>query len=203
MKLKTFRNKFSPSTPIFCDMDPKHEGWNSHSPVFAETINKVKPDSIVEVGSWLGKSAIHMAELMENPNVLCVDVFLGTHELTWNKGKIIDVSSDFDRIYKQFCTNITDANLNDGISPLPMSSSAAAELLTQHKVTADIVYIDAGHLFRDVIADLEDWWPIAEKVVIGDDYHTDWPGVIKAANLFQKSMNIKMEVKDRKFIMWK
>lgn len=39
------------------------QGWSSTDPVFEEIIQQLKPRKIVEVGTWKGGSAIHMAEL--------------------------------------------------------------------------------------------------------------------------------------------
>lgn len=202
MNLQEFRNSYSKSTPIVKGV-PNHFGWNSHSKVFDLVIEKVKPKSIIEVGSWLGQSAIHMAEAMEEPNLLCVDVWLPTHNLTWGNHGAFDVTTGFDSIYSQFCINITDKGLNEYISPLPMTSSSAASALSRLGVTADIVYIDAGHTKRDVYADLEDWWPLVNHALIGDDYSPDWPGVIQAADEFAKENDIVMDVADRKFAFWK
>lgn len=202
MKLKTFRNKYSPGTPVMTGV-PKHQGWNSTSRVFSHVFNKADPDSVIEVGSWLGQSAIHMAGLMNKPDILCVDVWLTTHSLTWDHGLVIDVTKDFSSVYEQFCANITDKGLNDVISPLPMTSTSAAEFLSRLGVSADLIYIDAGHSKRDVYADLQDWWPMVNTVLVGDDYHPDWPGVMEAADQFAKERGLALESEDRKFILWK
>jgi hypothetical protein len=84
-----------------------------------------------------------------------------------------------------------------------MTSSAAAELLKSNHVLVDMVYIDAGHRYRDVLADLQDWYPIVTKVVVGDDYSPVWPGVQDAVKDFTQSMNISYQEQDQKFIIGK
>lgn len=202
MNLKEFRNKYSKRTPVVAGT-PNHFGWNSNSEVFNLIIEEVQPKSIIEVGSWFGQSAIHMAETMEEPNILCVDVWLPTHNLTWGNHDPFDVTVKFDSVYQQFCINITDKDLNDYISPLPMTSTSAAAVLSNLGVAADIIYLDAGHTKRDVYSDLEDWWGLANSALIGDDYSPDWPGVIEAADQFSQEMDIHMEAMDRKFVLWK
>jgi hypothetical protein len=54
-----------------------------------------------------------------------------------------------------------------------------------------------------VYADLQDWWPLTNKVIVGDDYNSSWPGVIAAANRFAEENNLQLEVIDSKFILWK
>lgn len=202
MNLKEFRNTYSQKTPLVKGLS-NHQGWNSESPVFDFVITQVNPESIIEIGSWFGRSAIHMAGLMKDPNVLCIDIWLPTHNLTWGNHSAFDVTSNFDSVYNQFCVNITDVDMNEYISPLPMTSASAASALSKLGVTADVIYVDAGHTKRDVYADLEDWWPLTTAALIGDDYSSDWPGVVEAANQFAEENNIAMETMDRKFVFWR
>src|SRR5690349_3453691 len=62
-------------------------GWQSTHPWFAQIIGQVKPERILEVGTWKGASAIHMAQLAKQVNpraqVLCVDTWLGSHRVLW------------------------------------------------------------------------------------------------------------------------
>jgi len=46
-----------------------------------------------------------------------------------------------------------------------------------------MLYIDASHVFQDVINDFAAWWPHLARggcVLFHDSYHTDWPQVIEA-----------------------
>ena len=57
------------------------DGWNSYAPIFATLIKRVKPRVIIEVGSWVGASAIHMAKLAGPECIMwCVDTFEGSRE---------------------------------------------------------------------------------------------------------------------------
>ena len=202
MNLLTFKNTYSPLTPLEVSLKPKISGWNSESIALEYAINTYKPESIVEVGSWLGASAIFMASKTKAP-ILCVDTFLGSNEVLWREGKVNNLVDNFNSIYRQFCANITHKELNNQVSPLPMTSSSAAELLAKLDVTIDMVYLDAGHREREVYADLQDWWPLTNKVLVGDDYNSYWPGVIAAANRFASENNINLQVMDNKFILEK
>jgi hypothetical protein len=84
-----------------------------------------------------------------------------------------------------------------------MTSSSAAELFAKEQVKIDMVYIDAGHREREVYADLQDWWPLTNKVVVGDDYDSSWSGVISAANRFASENNLNLEVMDSKFLLFR
>jgi hypothetical protein len=133
--------------------------------------------------------------------IICVDTFLGSNASLWQDYQAQDLIGDFDKIYKQFCINITSQNLNEQIGVLPMTSSSAAELLSKEQVTADVVYIDAGHREREVYADLQDYWQLTNKILIGDDYNPVWGGVIIAANRFASENQLQLEIIDDKFIL--
>ena len=82
-----------------------------------------------------------------------------------------------------------------------MTSSSASELCQILGVKADLVYIDAGHREREVYADLEDWWPLTNKVLIGDDYSPTWSGVKTACDRFVHEKELNFQEKDFKFIL--
>lgn len=202
MNFKEFKNKYCPATPVINNIEPKIQGWNSQSLALKKAIDQVRPESIVEVGTWLGASAIHMAS-MSNSDIICVDTFLGSNEVLWREGNVQNLVQDFNKIYDQFCANITSVNLNNRLSPLPMTSSSAAELFTKEQVKIDMVYIDAGHREREVYADLQDWWPLTNKVLVGDDYNSAWPGVMTAADKFASENDLNLEILDSKFLLFR
>ena len=200
-KFRDFKYSFCPVTPIRPG-ESKIEGWQSDSFVFKDVIDKYKPMTIVEIGSWLGASALHMSSLCE-AHIICVDTYLGSNADLWREHKTKDLINNFSQIYNQFCINITSHFKNDYISPLPMTSSSAAELFRDCDITADLIYIDAGHQYKEVYDDLEAWFPLADKVLIGDDYSPRWLGVIQAVKTFTLEHNLAYDVSDSKFIIAK
>jgi hypothetical protein len=133
--------------------------------------------------------------------ILCVDTFLGSNPSLWIEQYSSGMIQNFDQQYKQFCSNVTSKNLNSFISVLPMTSSSASELCQILGVKADLIYIDAGHREREVYADLEDWWPLTNKVLIGDDYSPTWSGVKTACDRFVHEKELNFQEKDFKFIL--
>jgi hypothetical protein len=196
MEFIEFKKTFCPVTPRV-QGNALVEGWGSTSSVIKNTIQYFEPKSIVEVGTWLGASALFMSQY-STADIICVDTYLGSNEILWRDGNV-KVGQEFDSIYKQFCINVTKNFLNDQISPLPMTSSSAAQLFSHFGVTIDMVYIDAGHSEREVYADLEDWWPLTNKVLIGDDYSENWPGVVRAVKRFCAENKLTFEVADSKY----
>jgi cephalosporin hydroxylase len=202
MNFNDFKNKYCKETPNIANLKPKIEGWNSNSVSLKYAIETTQPESIVEVGSWLGASALYMAEL-SNAQIVCVDTFLASNEILWRQNNVTNLVNNFSQIYDQFCANITSHNLNEQISPLPMTSSSASELFVKEQVKVDLVYIDAGHRDREVYADLQDWWPLTNKVLVGDDYDSSWSGVISAANRFASENNLNLQIMDSKFLIFR
>ena len=155
----------------------KIDGWASDSPEFTKYIEQVKPSLIIEVGSWLGKSAIHMANLAivhcPEVEIICVDTFLGSVEHWWNRNIQPTLHCGYPTIYSQFISNIIHSNLQNTITPLPIDSINGAYLLTKCEALADLIYIDAGHEYDSVAADLKMYKELLRPggVMLIDDSH--------------------------------
>jgi hypothetical protein len=50
--------------------------------------------------------------------------------------------------------------------------------------SADVVFIDAGHEYTDVYADITAWYPKLKTagLIAGHDYEPEWPGVVRAVD---------------------
>ncbi len=159
-------------------------GWASHSPAFKRVIEEVKPHLIIEVGTWLGASARNMARLASQINsnieVVCVDTFLGSVE-HWNGSSYkMEFHNGRPNIYDQFLSNVIHDKLTEIITPFPIDSINGYEVLKNYGVVADLIYIDAGHDYASVKADLDRWSKLVRVggVLMGDDFHH--PPIIKA-----------------------
>jgi hypothetical protein len=201
LSIEEFIQRFNLQTPTVLG-DVNISGWQSESHVFKSVIDEVNPNLIIEIGSWVGASAIHMASLTKAP-IICVDTFLASNFDLWLENKTMNLLENFDSIFKQFCINVTSLRLNKQVIPLPMTSSSAIELLNKFEIKADMVYVDGGHRKREVQADLEDWWPITSKVLIGDDYSPRWNGVVEAADEFASKHELHLKTADSKFILFR
>jgi cephalosporin hydroxylase len=200
LNIENLINKYQLATPQKQGTE-NIQGWQSTSQALVYVIQNSQPESIVEIGTWIGASAIFMSEQTQAP-ILCIDTFLASNEMLWREKNVQNLVQNFDQIYNQFCINITSKKKNNQIATLPMTSSAAAELFAKEQTQVDMIYLDAGHQEREVYADLQDWWPKTKKALIGDDYSPQWPGVMKAADRFASENNIPIEIMDSKFILW-
>lgn len=191
------------------EKDP--QGWID--PVFSQTCNKYLSKSckiIIEVGTWKGKSAIIMGNILKNKGInakiICIDTWLGAPEF-WKDNKQEKESNDTSRflyrkngyptVYYTFISNVKLNKLEDYIIPFPISSIQGANVLQHYKILADVIYIDASHEKGDVYNDISAFHKLLKKggIMFGDDY--SWPGVIHDVDKFSSEKNINKTITGR------
>ncbi len=175
----TFANKVTPGGP---------NGWYSDHPVFEEVISARRPRRILEVGSMLGASAIHMARLLQRHGIEgeihCIDTFLGSLEFgAFRRAMLAEGRFNF---FDEFLGNVSDAGVAHCINPFPQTSLVASRICAQAKLQFDLIYLDASHEYADVVSDLRAWWPLVAEggILLGDDFEHPWFSVIRAATEF-------------------
>lgn len=153
--------------------DPNIEGWMTPPDLQWLYEQGKKYDTFVEVGSWAGRSS-HAILTGSKGAVWCVDTWKGSKEefdLTNPMAKERDMLEVFKKNVGHF------PNLNIIQKP----SVEAAKEFTDKSI--DIVFIDAGHSYEEVVEDIDAWLPKAKKILCGHDYLPDtWMGVVKAVN---------------------
>jgi hypothetical protein len=187
------------------------QGWASTHPIFEQVIGSLKPQLIYEVGTWKGASAVHMGKLMRGlglkGEIVCIDTFLGSPE-HWTNPEFrpeLKLKNGHPQLYWQFLSNVVHENLQDIITPFPISSTAGAFVLQRAPQRPDMVYIDAGHEYEDVIRDLELYWTLLRPggVLVGDDFVPLWHGVIRAASEFAGKTGSKLQIWGEKWLLQK
>jgi hypothetical protein len=188
------------------------QGWNSVHPIFRQLIGRLEPGLIIEVGSWKGASAIHMAELAKahrpDCRIVCIDTWTASNKALWTQPKLRETyerSNGFPTVYWQFLANVVRAGHRDMILPLPVTSSCGAEILDHYEVLADLIYIDAGHSLDDVALDLKHYWPLVRPggFMFGDDYTENWPGVHQAVIQFCAANGLRLLTNREKWCVMK
>lgn len=169
-------------------------GWNSHHPIFAELVEELKPSVIIEVGTWKGASAIHMARLTTplTTKIYCVDTWIGGdghvyRDIGENQPVMRDAHG-WPQIYYQFLHNVLVNGYANRVVPVPFMTQHAAMLFRAHGVRADMIYIDAGHYYIDVVLDIHAYFQLLAPngVIFGDDFN--YPGVAQAVNEFMETI---------------
>jgi predicted O-methyltransferase YrrM len=135
---------------------------------------------VLEVGSWLGTTAIAMADA--GAVVHCVDTWEGSpSDIT--SACVVDAGGK-EAVFEQFKSNV-GARLNRTIFAHARTSHVASQY---HWEPFDLIFIDAEHTYEEVKADILAWWKHLrdDGVMIGHDYFTkQYPGVNQAvAELF-------------------
>ncbi len=151
-------------------------------PLFGDICRLVKPSSILEVGSWMGASAIAWAEAASDVRsdavVYCVDTWLGSveHFLSscgdeWNLDKLslTDYGPTF---FDDFLRNIWDSGFQDRILPFRAASSSALPFFAQQGLAFDVVYVDGAHDSHSVLTDVAGALQVTSEqgLVCGDDF---------------------------------
>lgn len=164
-------------------------GWFSDEDVacYRSLVEPIHNGTIVELGTFAGRSAISIGDLCKaNNNVLyCVDHWQGSEEYDPSHPyyeaikPILDAAGWPDLVYDTFLTNIHNDGLDEVIKPLPMQSVEAIQYVS---LPVDLVFIDADHRFEAVARDIKSWLPHikAGGVIAGHDYEPNWPEVVKA-----------------------
>lgn len=124
-----------------------------------------KMTSIVEIGSWQGRSLHALLSGCAYP-VWAVDNW--DEELMAPYGSAREAKEIF-RINMAPFSNLT---------VLEMSSPEAAQRFKDGSV--DMVFIDADHRYEAIKADIGAWLPKTEVLICGHDFSPNWPGVEQA-----------------------
>ena len=153
--------------------------------------NSGSPATVVEVGSYVGLSALCMAAA--GHTVYCVDTFQGTVEdaqdelgqtarkmrQTLGDGIVLDtfLKNTKDRLFKSIFPCVGESTLWAKRWPFPV----------------DMVFIDANHSYDSCLADIHGWRPHVKPggILCGHDFGP-FPGVERAvSHLLSDKFNVK------------
>jgi hypothetical protein len=161
---------------------------------------KQRPVRILEVGSWLGKTAIAMADSSEHSRVFCIDTWAGTESDC--TGPAAENAGGADMVYEKFLSNCGN-RIDNTIFPFRRTSAEAAKM---HWEPFDIIFIDGDHEYEGVKADILDWWPhlADDGVMIGHDFHVhQYDGVVQAVEEIFGAEKIEAFAFHPQGCMWK
>ena len=161
-------------------------GWFDFQNVYSFIVAKIEsPAVFVEVGTWKGMSTaylgVEISNSKKNIRVYAVDTFEGSDEPAHKE----DPSIINNTLYDEFCKNIEP--VNDIIIPIRKASVVASEDFDDSSL--DFVFIDGGHTYEDVYADICAWLPKIKSGgwIAGHDYGSS-AGVRTAVHLLLPSV---------------
>jgi hypothetical protein len=143
----------------------KISGWMSETELYWLATQAKKHQTIVEIGSFLGRSTRALAENTQG-KVLAIDDWKGVRMTAW--GDTVPVPDD---CYGTFCKNLAD-----------LIPSKVIPVVTDHAhipfdVHANMTFIDGDHLYESVKRDIL-FWRGRTDFLCGHD--SEWPGVQQA-----------------------
>lgn len=138
-----------------------------------------RPSTVVEVGTWMGRSAAYLGVEIVNSGkpvtLVAVDHFKGSAEIVdARRGSAADSEAAFRRNIEPVA-----AALGERFRLIVSDSALAAGAFADGSI--DAVWIDAAHAYEPVAADLAAWWPkVKPGGILGGDDFVKCPGVARA-----------------------
>lgn len=144
-----------------------------------------KAKVIIEVGSWFGRSARAMADnLPEGGRLIAIDHWHGSigEDNAHAQAKLMGG----DYVYCRFLDNHEDLIGSAKVLPLRGNSESLLRSLYDNGIKADLIFIDAGHTYEEVVTDIGNCIPLLAEggVLCGHDYCDSWPEVKRAVDEF-------------------
>ena len=186
--------------------------WGSEHPWLHETMQRVQPQVLIEVGSFLGRSAAHMAGKLKadgrDSAIICVDTWLGDDE-HWTIPEVralMGMERGRPCLYEKFLENMRRLGLQEFVVPLPIDSISGARLLSKLGIKADLIYIDGGHVEGEVYRDIANFWTLLRPggAMLLDDWNDGrFAGLQRDGERFARERGIKLEAQGNKARLWK
>jgi hypothetical protein len=145
-------------------------GWTSKQELNLLSELAAKSDSVVEVGSWKGRSTKVLLGACKG-KVYAVDHWKGS------SGDLTSVMARKEDVYSEFINNVGSF---PNLTILKGYSTDIAKSFNENKI--DMVFIDAEHTYESCKDDIEAWLPKCTKYICGHDYSDNFPGVKQAVN---------------------
>lgn len=157
------------------------QGWFYYPEFFRHVItNLPEKATIVEIGSWRGRSTCCLATYVKESNkdikIHAIDTFEGSDEKVHRE----IMSKMTKSLYDDFISNINACGVADLITPMKMTSIEASEKFKDK--TVDFIFIDGAHDYDSVKEDIDAWLPKVKSggLICGDDYGDTFEGVKRA-----------------------
>lgn len=133
------------------DIDPQVSILDIEGELLYKYSQKCKK-SIVEIGSWKGRSTIWLASGFKGKGkVYAIDPHEGIKE-----GEARPIGKS----YEDFIKNIKNSGLEDLIEPIIMTS---IEAIKDWKENLDLIFIDGSHEYSNVLLDFLCWAPFIDR----------------------------------------
>ncbi len=121
-----------------------------------------KMRNIAELGSWMGRGTYALLKGCQG-NVHAIDHFMGSSGERSSTHKEVR-TKDIHEIFMSNVGHLTNLNV------MKLNTLDAAGRLQDKGCKFDMVFVDAGHSYEEVKADIRAWLPLTTKLICGHDY---------------------------------
>lgn len=145
---------------------------------------------VAEIGCWMGRTTVALAENCPNGTIYAVDTWEGSEE---HVNELKDKPKRW--LADQFLFHVGDKLLHSKkVCPIQSDSVAAARWFQNvnnsmwwdnaEPLKFDMIFLDASHDYESVKADIQAWLPLLAPggLLCGHDYKPTWDGVVRAVN---------------------
>jgi hypothetical protein len=163
-------------------------GWFSYEEFYNSIVTHLPNNaSVVEIGSWMGKSTNHFVSKVKEQNkkirFSAIDTFKGSSG-GWDDSLHKAILEPYDGdLYTEFSNNsVLMDNFND-ITIIKDSSYNSKNLFLNN--SQDFIMIDAGHEYTEVLSDIDSWFYKLKPggIIAGDDFGTNlFEGLTRAVD---------------------
>ena len=143
------------------------QGWFCFEEPYRQAVREASDGAVfVELGCWKGRSACFLAVEVLNSGKMIemhfIDHWGGSNEEAHRRDPQL---KDVFEVFKANIGRVPDVD----VTIHRLDSAKAADLFEDNSV--DFVWIDAGHEYDEVLADIVAWWPKVRPggVIGGDD----------------------------------
>lgn len=152
-------------------------GWFNFERLYTQAAANLEFKRFVEVGVWLGKSVIYLAEELKSLNrtdveVFAVDHFQGSVELAEM------IKAHKGSTYRQFVENLERSGCASLVKVVALPSRQASRQFADASV--DFVFIDGSHDFISVVDDITHWRPKVRSGGLVAGHDVGYPDVKRA-----------------------
>ena len=174
-------------------------GWFNFAEVYRDAVTRARDGAhFVEVGTLFGKSAAFLAVEIVNSGkrITCdtIDSGVGVTPDVWNTMQNVGRADDLLRAHGSMAAAAA-ANLGfvPGVVSLWSADSLSAALRYPNN-SLDFVFLDSGHEYAHVLAELAAWWPKVrhDGVLAGHDINL--PGVRQAVQQWAAHTQVGVSV---------
>jgi len=157
------------------------DGYMSTQELDALRLHAAQARTVVEIGSWAGRSSHALAETC--PGVVhCIDWFRGTPNDPEQEPRVrcAALNGEGEKAYAAFLENLAEFLQAGKVRLYPLESVVVASFLGPEIAPIDLLFLDGSHDRASVVADLKAWLPFLGPGGVLLLHDRDYPSVQQA-----------------------